>query len=89
MHYKTVFEANLMQFYHEVEFYGGSGFKFEVIASCHHIFEPQEGDKNIDGYVFNARERKWYDKERNWEYEPHQLPISERNGKAFIMPERE
>jgi len=95
MYYKTVFEANLMQFYHGVEFYGGNGFKFEVIASCHHIFEPQEGDMvtniNRHGWIIDKITEDCYISSfQGIEYitRKEDALIIQRNGKAFIMPER-
>ena len=91
MYYKSSIEALLMQFYHGVELHRGN----VVTSSSEHIFEPQEGDKNIDGYVFDSKGQAWV-KEWVQDYEPillyklpHDLPISERNGKAFIMPNKE
>lgn len=69
--------------------YDYSDNKFPVHPDSYHIFEPQDGDKNIDGYVFCRRLKAWVrDNVYNAKL-PHELPISERNGKAFIMPERE
>lgn len=77
--------------------YDYSDNKFSVHPDTYHIFEPQEGDKNIDGYVFDANLQAWKkftvmtpldDGVYNMK-PPHELPISERNGKVFIAPERE
>jgi uncharacterized protein (DUF2132 family) len=96
MYYKTVFEANLMQFYHGVEFYGGNGFKFEVIASCQHIFEPQVGDMvaniNRHGWIIDKIEGDCYIslfQGIQFLSKKQGIEIIQRNGKAFIMPERE
>lgn len=78
-----------MLLYHGVTVgHKGGSYPLYVYPESWHIFEPQEGDRNIDGYVFWGRAKVWH---RNGELskEPHELPISERNGKAFIMPERE
>jgi len=61
---------------------------FFIHPESHHIFQPQEGDKNINGFTFYADEQHWRDTGWSFYLDPHELPISERNGKAFIMAER-
>lgn len=62
--------------------------RYEIHPNSHHIFEPQDGDKNIDGYVFDAVNQRW--DSGTWSRPaPSELPINERDGKAFFMPERE
>jgi hypothetical protein len=92
MYYKEIEEASLMGAYHELE-YSIKGYKGTVHAiinpESYHIFEPQEGDKNIDGYVFDAKLQAWVlpNSPHNVQFRGY-MPTSERNGKAFIMPER-
>lgn len=96
MEYKNKTEAKLMQIYHSVN-YTSDYSVAKIHPNSYHILEPQEGDKNIDGYVFDAKLKAWkkftvmtpLDEGVYNMKPPHELPISERNGKAFIMPERE
>ena len=92
MYYKRKAEADLMRQYHKVLFYTVQH-GFAVQPFCDHIFEPQEGDKNIDGYVFDSRIKLWrkivMTHVGECVYNIKELPINERNGKVFIMPERE
>lgn len=98
MHYKTIYEAQLMALYHGIEYSVNQQLlEIKVLASSYHIFEPQEGDKNIDGYVFDAKRQAWKktietacgELVTTVRLPPPKVAISQRNGKAFIMPERE
>ena len=104
-HHRIAFKSTRGQ---DMYFDGGSDFRIIKDGGCYageyyyvhpnseHFLEPQEGDKDEDGFIFSEKlqawERRYTDSDGEQTIDamlPHQSVTAKRNGKAFFTPERE
>jgi len=74
-------------------FEGGEEVKHYIHPDSEHIFEPQEGDKDEDGFRYvNDGEGQWQRYEMNGRlrmFDAEESCVSKRNNKHFFWPESE
>jgi len=59
--------------------------KLYIHPDSYHIFKPQDGDENIDGWVYNAETKMWDHKIVKYVWNGVKS-IDKRNNKPFFMP---
>lgn len=89
-------KRGIMEYHKFFDEYPETSGIYRVHPDSYHIFEPREGDKNIDGFIYNKEKDLWV-----YEYKSFgvtckfQIAVSStnspnidmRDGKHFFMPE--